>query len=118
MTAVEGNTTFYSMPNAETIQRWADTMPSSFRFCPKLPRAYSHQGKLVPFVEASHRFLQTLDPLGQRLGTALHPIAPGLQLCPILGSARISGPVAPPALPHCRRSPPSWTGSRSPTPTA
>jgi uncharacterized protein YecE (DUF72 family) len=77
MTAVEGNTTFYSMPNADTIQRWANTMPANFRFCPKLPRAYSHQGKLMPFVEASHRFLETLIPLGERLGPLFIQLPPG-----------------------------------------
>jgi len=77
MTAVEGNTTFYSMPNADTIQRWADTMPVDFRFCPKLPRVYSHQGKLVRFVEASHRFLETLIPLGKRLGPLFIQLPPG-----------------------------------------
>jgi uncharacterized protein YecE (DUF72 family) len=77
MTAVEGNTTFYSMPNADTIQRWANTMPANFRFCPKLPRPYSHQGKLMPFVEASHRFLETLIPLGERLGPLFIQLPPG-----------------------------------------
>jgi uncharacterized protein YecE (DUF72 family) len=76
MTAVEGNTTFYSMPDAKTIERWAATMPPGFRFCPKLPRAFSHQGKLAPFVEASHRFLQTLAPLGNRLGPLFIQLPP------------------------------------------
>ncbi|PZV08894.1 MAG: DUF72 domain-containing protein [Leptolyngbya sp.] len=76
MTAVEGNTTFYSMPDAKTIDRWAATMPPGFRFCPKLPRAFSHQGKLMPFVESSHRFLQTLMPLGDRLGPLFIQLPP------------------------------------------
>ncbi len=76
MTAVEGNTTFYSMPGAKTIDRWAATMSPGFRFCPKLPRAFSHQGKLAPFVEASHRFLQTLAPLGHRLGPLFIQLPP------------------------------------------
>lgn len=76
MTAVEGNTTFYSMPGPAMIQRWADTMPPTFRFCPKLPRAFSHQGKLVPFVEASHRFLATLVPLEDRLGPLFIQLPP------------------------------------------
>jgi uncharacterized protein YecE (DUF72 family) len=77
MTAVEGNTTFYSLPDATTIHRWADTMPASFRFCPKLPRAYSHQGKLTPFVADAHRFLHTLAPLGERLGPLFVQLPPG-----------------------------------------
>ncbi|HSM83837.1 MAG TPA: DUF72 domain-containing protein [Nodosilinea sp.] len=64
MSAVEGNTTFYSMPDAKTIARWAATMPPGFRFCPKLPRAFSHQGKLAPFIDEAQRFLATLAPLG------------------------------------------------------
>lgn len=76
MTAVEGNTTFYSMPDAKTIDRWATTMPPGFRFCPKLPRAFSHQGKLVPFVEESHRFLRTLTTLGDQLGPLFIQLPP------------------------------------------
>jgi len=76
MTTVEGNTTFYSLPNAATVNRWANTMPASFRFCPKLPRIYSHQGKLMPFVEPSLSFLQSLAPLGQRLGPLFIQLPP------------------------------------------
>jgi uncharacterized protein YecE (DUF72 family) len=76
MTAVEGNTTFYSMPDAKTIERWAATMPAGFRFCPKLPRAFSHQGKLVPWVENAHRFLGTLAPLTDRLGPLFIQLPP------------------------------------------
>ncbi|MGB3136294.1 MAG: DUF72 domain-containing protein [Nodosilinea sp.] len=76
LTAVEGNTTFYSMPDAKTIDRWAATMPTGFRFCPKLPRAFSHQGKLVPFVSESHQFLQTIVPLGERLGPLFVQLPP------------------------------------------
>jgi uncharacterized protein YecE (DUF72 family) len=76
MTAVEGNTSFYSMPGPDTVQRWTETMPTSFRFCPKLPRAFSPQGKLVPFVEAAHRFLNTLEPLGERLGPLFIQLPP------------------------------------------
>jgi uncharacterized protein YecE (DUF72 family) len=76
MTAVEGNTTFYSMPDAKTIDRWATTMPPGFQFCPKLPRTFSHQGKLMPFVDQAHRFLQTLAPLGDRLGPLFIQLPP------------------------------------------
>ncbi|HIK46554.1 MAG TPA: DUF72 domain-containing protein, partial [Leptolyngbyaceae cyanobacterium M65_K2018_010] len=79
MTAVEGNTTFYSRPDATTIERWANTMPPSFRFCPKLPQAFSHRGQLVPFIPEAHQFLQTLAPLKERLGPCF------IQLPPIYG---------------------------------
>ena len=31
--AVEGNTTFYSTPSADTVQRWIAATPEHFQFC-------------------------------------------------------------------------------------
>src|SRR5512133_2363469 len=50
LTTVEGNTTFYAVPNAEKLTRWVEEMPETFRFCPKLPRAISHAGELQPHI--------------------------------------------------------------------
>ena len=46
LTTVEGNTTFYATPNAETVARWHVETPSTFRFCYKIPRAISHEPRL------------------------------------------------------------------------
>lgn len=75
-TAVEGNTTFYSLPGADTVARWAATMPADFRFCPKLPRRFSHQGALVPHQAAAKAFADTLSPLGPRLGPIMAQLPP------------------------------------------
>ncbi|MEB3290936.1 MAG: DUF72 domain-containing protein [Leptolyngbya sp.] len=76
MTAVEGNTTFYSQPDAKTIQRWAETMPAGFRFCPKLPKVFSHQGKILPHLAQAQAFMDTLAPLGDRLGPVFLQLPP------------------------------------------
>lgn len=76
MTAVEGNTTFYSKPDANTVARWARTMPPGFRFCPKLPREVSHRGQLLPYLDQAQAFMQTLSPLGDRLGPAFLQLPP------------------------------------------
>lgn len=68
LTTVEGNTTFYAIPSAETVQRWADETPPSFRFCFKLPRDISHQGPLAARVRETEAFVQRMAPLGERLG--------------------------------------------------
>lgn len=81
LTAVEGNTTFYAVPDHDTIQRWADQMPPEFRFCPKLPKTVSHQGTLTPHIESAAAFLRALEPLGQRVGPVM------LQLPPDYGPA-------------------------------
>jgi uncharacterized protein YecE (DUF72 family) len=65
--AVEGNTTFYARPTAQTVQRWAEQMPASFRFCAKLPRDISHAGDLRKHFAASADFLALLAPLGKRV---------------------------------------------------
>lgn len=65
--AVEGNTTFYARPTAQTVQRWAEQMPASFRFCAKLPRDISHAGDLREHFAASADFLALLAPLGKRV---------------------------------------------------
>ena len=41
---VEGNTTFYAIPNQDTLKRWIAETPPSFKFCLKLPKQLTHQG--------------------------------------------------------------------------
>ena len=65
--AVEGNTTFYARPTAQTVLRWAEQMPVSFRFCAKLPRDISHGGDLREHFAATVDFLRLLAPLGERV---------------------------------------------------
>ena len=76
LNTVEGNTTFYAVPSAETLQRWAEEMPESFRFCPKLPRAISHTGKLQDHLAAAEQFVQVMIQLGPRLGPMFLQLPP------------------------------------------
>ena len=75
-TAVEGNTTFYSIPNSHTVERWAAQTPATFRFCPKIPRAYSHDGELLPHLQDTLTFLETMQGLGPRLGPLFLQLPP------------------------------------------
>jgi len=76
LTAVEGNTTFYSIPGPEMVSRWASETPESFRFCLKLPRLYSHDGLLVPHIQDSRAFLERMAPLGPRRGPLFVQLPP------------------------------------------
>ncbi len=76
LTTVEGNTTFYAVPAQETIQRWAEETPETFRFCPKLPRTISHAGKLVEHLEEARQFLEIMGGLGNRLGPLFLQLPP------------------------------------------
>lgn len=82
--AVEGNTTFYARPSVETVLRWAEHMPSGFRFCAKVPRDISHGGDLRDQIASTEQFLALLAPLGER-------VAPlWLQLPAAFGPARLN----------------------------
>ncbi len=74
---VEGNTTFYSLPPAETVARWQQATPETFRFCFKFPRPISHWRGLEGVEGEVHVFLERLAPLGDRLGPFMLQLPPG-----------------------------------------
>jgi uncharacterized protein YecE (DUF72 family) len=76
LTTVEGNTTFYAVPSKDTIQGWAAEMPEGFHFCPKLPRAISHEGRLAQHVGDAHAFVEVMSQLGSRLGSDFLQLPP------------------------------------------
>jgi uncharacterized protein YecE (DUF72 family) len=75
-TAVEGNTTFYSTPDAETIQRWKTETPNHFRFCLKLPRTVTHSGLLTSAIPQALAFLKQVEGLGDRMGPCFAQLPP------------------------------------------
>ncbi len=64
----EGNATFYGLPAADTVRRWAAEAPESFRFAFKFPRAVTHDRRLRDAGAETAAFLGRLEPLGARLG--------------------------------------------------
>lgn len=65
--AVEGNTTFYSVPSEKMVARWLEATPDTFRFSFKFPRTISHYQKLQHCDAEVNEFLKRLAPLGERL---------------------------------------------------
>jgi len=76
LTTVEGNTTFYAVPAQKTLEGWAEEMPPTFHFCPKVPKAISHEGKLMDNAERAREFIDTLSQLGTRLGPMFLQLPP------------------------------------------
>ena len=76
-TAVEGNTTFYALPDEAAVLRWRDQTPPSFRFCFKLPRAITHDRRLRHAQSEVKDFLARLTPLRDRLGPTWIQLPPG-----------------------------------------
>ena len=75
-TTVEGNTTFYAVPNPETVTRWVQQTPPNFEFCLKLPRDITHQKLLTPNIPQALAFLDRMRPLGNRLGAIFAQLPP------------------------------------------
>lgn len=76
LTAVEGNTTFYAVPDADTIARWVAETPDDFEFCLKLPRDLTHSGLLHSSIEGTLRFLEHMGRLGDKLGPVFAQLPP------------------------------------------
>ena len=81
LSTVEGNTTFYAVPNAEVIARWCAETPPEFRFCPKVHRDISHSPALEATRSLTLTFSERMRGLGERLGPMF------LQLPPTFGPA-------------------------------
>jgi uncharacterized protein YecE (DUF72 family) len=77
--AVEINQTFYRPPRASTLARWAASVPRGFRFSVKMPRAITHEARLTRCGKALDAFLESLAPLGDRLGCVLVQLPPSLE---------------------------------------
>ncbi|MCH2098465.1 MAG: DUF72 domain-containing protein [Pseudomonadales bacterium] len=71
MDAVEGNTTFYSVPPVAAVARWVAQTPAEFRFSFKFPRVITHDRALRGAEQETTEFLLRLEPLGPRLGSYL-----------------------------------------------
>jgi len=75
-TIVEGNTTFYSVPNQDTIAQWVSQMSPGFKICPKLPRQLTHNGLLQPAIPGALEFIEQMQGLGEHLGPIFAQLPP------------------------------------------
>lgn len=79
LTACEINATFYRLQSEAAVARWAAETPEGFRFACKAHRALTH-GERLPSrpgeEELLERFLESLAPLGTRLGAVLVQLPP------------------------------------------
>src|ERR1043165_3507666 len=76
---VEGNTTFYALPERDVVERWRDQVPDDFRFCFKFPREISHDRLLIAAAGGVAPSLDRVPPLGPRLGPLMPQRPPRLE---------------------------------------
>lgn len=65
--AVEGNTTFYATPSADTVRSWVEQTEPDFRLLLKLPKAITHERRLADPDGPLRAFLDVIEPLGPRV---------------------------------------------------
>jgi len=79
LSVVEINNTFYRMPTAAQLDKWAAEVPESFVFVLKVSQRITHQKRLKECGEELAYFLKTAAGLGPRLGPLLFQLPPYLK---------------------------------------
>jgi uncharacterized protein YecE (DUF72 family) len=73
---VEVNNTFYRLARPATVAKWAETVPSRFRFVVKGSRYLTHIRRLDDVADGLRRFFASVEPLGDKLTAVLWQLPP------------------------------------------
>lgn len=73
---VEINNTFYRMPEAKTLEKWAGEVPDGFTFVIKAPQRITHQKRLDGVDEDVRHLVDVCSLLGPKLGPFLFQLPP------------------------------------------
>ncbi len=68
---VEINSTFRKLPMAQTVEKWAASVPDNFKFTFKLPAAITHNHGLAFIPEDVNRFMQVVAACIRKKGCLL-----------------------------------------------
>ena len=76
---IELNSTHYRIPDAATVERWYETVPTDFRFCPKIPQSISHARGLGLQESPLELFVKNIVLLREKLGCCFMQLPPFFQ---------------------------------------
>jgi uncharacterized protein YecE (DUF72 family) len=109
LNATEINSSFHRSHRPSVYERWAASVPPSFRFAVKLPKTITHQNRLVDCEALLRAFAEEIGPLESRRGPILVQLPPSLMFDQTTAeiffgalSGIVGGPVA------CEPRHPSW----------
>jgi uncharacterized protein YecE (DUF72 family) len=80
MNSIEINSSFYKVPMASTVQKWADDVPQEFKFTFKLFREITHNKDLAFNPEQIYHFMNTIDRVGDKKGCLLVQFPPSIKI--------------------------------------
>lgn len=66
--SVEGNSTFYGLPKADTVKQWKKEAADHFHFCFKFPQLVTHERQLQHSLAETTEFLNRISILESKLG--------------------------------------------------
>src|SRR5882762_262734 len=69
--SVEVDSTFYRIPSASTVRRWASKTPDGFVFAAKVPQVITRERLLVDCDAEFKQFVEVMEGLGGKLGPLL-----------------------------------------------
>jgi len=99
--AAEINSSFYRSHKPQTYARWVDSVPEDFRFAVKMPKAVTHECRLVDVESLLDVFARETVALGPKLGPVLIQLPPSFAFDAEVARAfmrqlrkRIAGPIA------------------------
>ncbi|GAA0853460.1 DUF72 domain-containing protein [Aliiglaciecola litoralis] len=75
--SVEGNTSFYQLPNESSVQNWREQVPADFSFTFKFPREISHAADINSQVELLRSSYQRFGMFEEQLGCLMLQLPPG-----------------------------------------
>nr|WP_302479987.1 DUF72 domain-containing protein [Sphingomonas bacterium] len=106
---VEINSSFHRPHRRTTYERWAASVPAGFRFAVKVPKAITHERRLVDCPDLLARFADEAGGLGERRGPTLVQLPPSLAFDPSVAARffdDLAGSLAGPIV--CEPRHPSW----------
>jgi uncharacterized protein YecE (DUF72 family) len=74
--SVEINNTFYRMPGASLMTKWAGEVPDGFTFVLKAPQRITHQKRLADTGDDIRQLFEVASLLGPKLGPVLFQLPP------------------------------------------
>ncbi|MCX2574081.1 DUF72 domain-containing protein [Pedobacter sandarakinus] len=87
--SIEINSSFYKIPQSQTIKKWADDVPANFRFTFKLFKGITHQPGLAFDAHELAHFMQVVSNVGEKSGCILVQFPPSIRIAQLPAIQRL-----------------------------
>ncbi|WP_113652612.1 DUF72 domain-containing protein [Pedobacter namyangjuensis] len=76
--SIEINSSFYKLPQAKTVLKWANEVPDDFRFTFKVFKEITHLKQLAYSIDTVNRFMDVVANVGDKTGSLLIQFPPSV----------------------------------------